>query len=237
MPKKRTTSIELKIYCYLKEQQRTCSRKSIAEYLNIAPTTVGAALKRIEEEQAAGCLPEGMIQRVKGGFRVKKMGDEFSDEEVQLLSDIVCTSEFLSNDQAEALAQKIRDVLQDSRAKQQLCVERLAVRAEKDVKKMHEISYAVYRKKYADFYYKGERYKTIPLKFVMVRGRYFLIAALFSKGKKPKVGANIDLLAFDIDNIVLSTSSIFGFSTEWRELADNNIEVQAKVTALIETLQ
>ena len=238
MSKKRMTSIELKIYCYLKERGCICSRQNIAEHFDIAPTTVGAALKRIEEELPEGCLPEGLIQRVKGGFRAREIGDEFSDDEVQLLNDVICTSNLLSDDQAETLVQKIKNVLQVKYAKQVLRVERLAVRTDRSVDHLREISYAVCHKKFANFVYQKLSYKTIPLKIVMSRGQYFLIAALRSKeGRAPKVGSDIEILAFDIDEIVLQSGSIFGVATQWRESAEKSKNVQDKISALLASLQ
>ena len=235
MTKTRIKAIELKIYQLLRDYGCPLSRTDIATQLRVAPSTVGEALKRIDQE-----CPNAFIEKVGRKFQIVREDHEFTNDEFYLLSQIVATSDLICVEQAKVLLEKIQ--LQNSFNKKEWCtnrkrpllhIERMSLRPKSELQQVVNLNELIYSKKVAFFVCSGERYHIIPLKLVLAKGHIFLIAAPLANKKMPKIDENLLLLSFEVDKIRgdISSYSLDNISN-WREKASTSVDVERKIKEL-----
>ena len=239
MTKTRIKAIELKIYHLLRDYGRPLSRTDIAKQLGVAPSTVGEALKRIDQE-----LPNAFIEKVGRKFQIVRKEYEFTNDEFYLLSQIVAVSDLISVEQAKALLEKIRsqsDANVNRRYTDEkplrLYLERVGVRSKGELQKAYDLNELIARKKAAFFVCSTEGHHIIPLKLVLAKGHIFLIAAPLENKKMPKIDENLLLLSFEVDKI---RGDISGYRPDnildWREKASSSAVVERKINEIKEKL-
>ena len=243
MTKTRIKAIELKIYHLLRDYGQPLSRTDIAERLGIAPSTVGEALKRIDQE-----LPNAFIEKVGRSFQIVRKEYEFTNDEFYLLSQIVAASDLISVEQAKALLEKIRsqsDANVNRRYTDEeplrLYLERVGVRSKGELQKANNLNELIANKKAASFEYEGMERQTIPLKLVLANGHVFLIAAPLLNKRIPKIDAGLMLSLFLVDEISCDIRGERPYGTwDWREAARSSAVVERKIkeieTKLIESI-
>ena len=232
MTKTRIKAIELKIYRLLRDSGQPLSRTDIAKQLGVAPSTVGEALKRIDQE-----CKNAFIEKVGRKFQIARQEEDFTSEELDVLSQIVATSDLICVEQATVLLKKIQ--LQNSFNKKEwytnmkrplLHIERMGLRPKSELQQVVDLNELIYSKKAAFFVCSGERHHIIPLKLVLAKGHIFLIAAPLENKKMPKIDENLLLLSFEVDKI---RGNISGYRpdniSDWREKASSSADVAQKV--------